>query len=116
MPNLADYELLDSGNLQKLERIGKYILNRPCPQAYWRPLQPKALWDTAHATYHRRGDSGDWEFFQKIPEKWSIPFFGMKWQLRPTPFGHTGLFTEQIPNLARLEAKLTELGHANKIK
>ena len=34
--NWKDYELIDSGNFEKLERFGSYILARP---------EPKALWD-----------------------------------------------------------------------
>ncbi len=30
-----DYELLDCGNFEKLERFGKYITIRPEPQAVW---------------------------------------------------------------------------------
>ena len=30
-----EYELLDSGNGEKLERYGQYILRRPDPEALW---------------------------------------------------------------------------------
>ena len=30
-----DYELIDSGGYEKLERFGAYILARPEPQACW---------------------------------------------------------------------------------
>jgi hypothetical protein len=32
-----DYELIDCGNFEKLERFGKYITIRPEPQAIWDP-------------------------------------------------------------------------------
>ena len=30
-----DYELLDCGHFEKLERFGRYVLARPEPQAVW---------------------------------------------------------------------------------
>jgi len=36
-PIASDYQLLDSGNMQKLERVGPYMLVRPAPQAIWSP-------------------------------------------------------------------------------
>ena len=30
-----DYELIDSGDFEKLERFGKYTVARPEPQAIW---------------------------------------------------------------------------------
>ena len=39
-----DYELLDSGNGEKLERFGKYVLRRPEPKALWMPSLPDAEW------------------------------------------------------------------------
>ena len=36
MTQWNDYELIDSGEGEKLERFGKYILKRPEPQALWR--------------------------------------------------------------------------------
>ena len=34
-----DYELLDSGNEEKLERYGEVILSRPDPQALWKEIE-----------------------------------------------------------------------------
>ena len=31
-----DYELIDCGDFEKLERFGKYITIRPEPQAVWK--------------------------------------------------------------------------------
>ena len=46
------YELLDSGDQQKLERFGNYILIRPCPQAFWKP-QALEIWPRANSTFKR---------------------------------------------------------------
>ena len=44
-----DYELLDSGSGQKLERYGPYRLVRPEPEAIWSPALPEKEWKAAHA-------------------------------------------------------------------
>ncbi|KXK25921.1 MAG: oxidoreductase [Bacteroidetes bacterium OLB12] len=49
-----DYELLDSGNFEKLERFGKVILIRPEPQAIWQPVLTETDWkQKAHAHFTR---------------------------------------------------------------
>ena len=35
VPPSSDYELLDSGDGEKLERFGQVVLARPDPQALW---------------------------------------------------------------------------------
>ena len=53
-----DYEILDAGNGQKLERWGNVTLLRPDPQAVWPMKDPKSL----HARYIRsESGGGHWE-------------------------------------------------------
>ena len=93
-----DYEVLDTGGGEKLERWGDVILCRPDPQTIW-PRQDGALWGKAQAVYHRseRG-GGNWEFRAKLPEKWMVRHGELKFWVRPTGFKHTGLFPEQAAN------------------
>ena len=93
-----DYEVLDTGDGEKLERWKNIVLRRPDPQAIW-PKQEPALWEKADAWYHRssRG-GGEWEFRKKMPEKWTVEYRGLKFYVRPTGFKHTGLFPEQATN------------------
>ena len=93
----ADYELLDSGEGEKLERYGPVILRRPDPQALWHKAQT-ALWKEAHGSFVRDGRDGRWNFTKPVPEKWTIHFGGLKFHIRPTAFKHTGIFPEQAPN------------------
>ncbi|MDE1970530.1 MAG: class I SAM-dependent methyltransferase [Patescibacteria group bacterium] len=93
----ADYELMDSGDGEKLERYGTVILRRPDPQALWHKTDP-ALWDAAHAQFVREGKDGKWNGTASVPETWSIAFDGLHFHIRPTAFKHTGVFPEQIPN------------------
>ncbi len=93
-----DYEVLDTGNGEKLERWGDVILQRPDPQTIW-PRAEEGLWERADAVYHRsdRG-GGQWEFRRKLPERWTVRWENLRFYVRPTGFKHTGLFPEQAVN------------------
>ena len=93
-----DYEVLDTGDGEKLERWRDVILRRPDPQAIW-PKQRPELWGRADAHYHRssRG-GGEWEFFKKLPDRWTVRCGELEFYVRPTGFKHTGLFPEQAVN------------------
>ena len=94
----TDYEVIDTGDGEKLERWGKIILRRPDPQTIW-PKGKEALWRKAQACYHRsdRG-GGEWEFLEKLPERWTVNHGSLSFYVRPTGFKHTGLFPEQAAN------------------
>ena len=94
----TDYEVLDTGDGEKLERWGDVILRRPDPQTIWPKARPE-LWEKAQAWYHRseRG-GGEWEFFTRLPERWTIRHGELSFYVRPTGFKHTGLFPEQAAN------------------
>ena len=92
------FEVLDTGNGDKLERWGKFVLCRPDPQVIW-PAQDSSMWDAAQAHYYRseRG-GGEWRFREQLPERWQIAYGDLKFHVRPTGFKHTGLFPEQATN------------------
>ena len=91
-----DYELLDSGNGRRLERFGKYILDRPDPEVMWAPNLSVAEWDKADAEFVRTGnDKGKWVTKGKFPESWIVEHNNLKLILKLTPFKHTGVFPEQ---------------------
>ena len=93
-----DYEVLDTGHGEKLERWGDIILRRPDPQTIWTPGDPE-LWKKAQAWYHRsEKGGGEWEFFTRLPERWTVRWEGLSFYVRPTGFKHTGLFPEQAAN------------------
>jgi len=91
------YELIDSGNEEKLERYGKYILRRPDPQALWKKTLSDSDWKKADAVF---------DFNTKIWKKkntgmqneWQINFGDLKFNIKPTAFKHTGVFPEQEMN------------------
>ena len=93
-----DYEVLDTGDGEKLERWGNVILRRPDPQTIWPKADP-ALWKQAQAHYHRsEKGGGEWEFLTRLPERWTIQHQDLRFYVRPTGFKHTGLFPEQASN------------------
>lgn len=90
-----DYELLDCGNGEKLERWSNFTLLRPDPQAIWPMRSPSNI----NAHYHRASSGGGhWEFAKPLPEQWSIQWNELRFIVRPTDFKHTGLFPEQAIN------------------
>jgi len=105
-----DYEVLDTGDGEKLERWGEILLRRPDPQTIW-PKAQERLWNRAEAWYHRssRG-GGEWEFFRKLPEKWTIRHGELSFYVRPTGFKHTGLFPEQAANWEWMSGLIRESG------
>ncbi len=93
-----DYEVLDTGDGEKLERWKDIVLRRPDPQAIW-PRQRPELWAKADAHYHRSAKGGgEWEFFRRLPERWTVKYGELEFYVRPTGFKHTGLFPEQAVN------------------
>ncbi len=105
-----DYEVLDTGDGEKLERWGGYILRRPDPQTIW-PKADEHLWEKAQARYHRsaRG-GGEWEFMTRLPERWTVKHGELKFYVRPTGFKHTGLFPEQSANWLWMAEALRKTG------
>lgn len=93
-----DYQVLDTGDGEKLERWKEFILRRPDPQVIWPKADP-ALWEKADAWYHRSDTGGgNWTFFRKLPERWIMTLDDLQFYVRPTGFKHTGLFPEQAAN------------------
>lgn len=118
----ADYELLDSGEGEKLERFGKAALSRPDPQALWPKRLSESEWKKADAFFGKEagitenGERGGWSFLKELPPKWPIDFAGLKFWIKPTAFKHTGLFPEQSPNWEWLKKTIERSKEANKEK
>lgn len=86
-----DYELIDSGNGRRLERFGKYILNRPDPEVMWQKSLPPEEWAKADAEF----TNDKWVTKPNFPEKWEFEVNNLKPILKLTPFKHVGIFPEQ---------------------
>ncbi|HEV7381381.1 MAG TPA: oxidoreductase, partial [Dyadobacter sp.] len=74
----TDYQLIDSGGFEKLERFGQYILSRPEPQAIWdKSLSDQEWANRAHATFKRDKNSqekGQWISKEGMPDKWTFQY------------------------------------------
>ena len=67
--NWQDYECIDTGNGEKLERWKDVILRRPDPQAIWPMEKEDTLWQKPHAHYHRSNKGGgNWEYIKKVKD------------------------------------------------
>lgn len=88
---LKEYELLDSGELFKLERFGSKVLIRPSKFSIWKKRDPKA-WNRADAIYdHVRG----WKFLKGEKfEEWEMKEENLSMVLRLQQNGQVGLFPE----------------------
>lgn len=104
-----DYELIDTGDGEKLERWGEFVLRRPDPQVIWPLSDNSKVWDKADAHYHRsQSGGGSWELKRKLPERWTIGFEKLKFYVEPTGFKHTGLFPEQAVNWKWMIDKISD--------
>jgi len=92
-----DYELLDTGKGEALERFGPYKLIRPEPQAIWSRTHPDNIWESADAvmvpTQSEYG--GYWEYKKSIKQPWVIDYKGLKSEIRLSKSRHIGVFPEQ---------------------
>ncbi len=108
----TDYQLLDSGEGEKLERFGDYVLIRPEPQAIWsRTWSPEKWHQQAHAHFTREQQDkfrfqdevkGGWKKIKPMPDHWLIRYrygdLAITLRLALTSFGHVGIFPEQGDN------------------
>lgn len=95
----VDYELIDTGGGEKLERWGNIVLRRPDPQIIWPLTRETDLWKKADGHYRRSASGGgSWTYRRTLPERWQIEYGPLKFHIRPTNFKHTGLFPEQAFN------------------
>jgi 23S rRNA (cytosine1962-C5)-methyltransferase len=90
----ADYELLDCGGEARLERFGAVVLDRPSPVAIWAREHP-GRWREAAAVYHRgSAGGGHWEYKRRIEPTWPVRWDEFTFRVKPTGFGHVGIFPE----------------------
>jgi 23S rRNA (cytosine1962-C5)-methyltransferase len=97
------YALLDSGDGRKLERFGSVVVERPEPQALWRPRLEPGTWLRADASFkssseEEDGEGGRWRKSKPVPESWPVDVLGVTVLCRLTSFRHLGLFPEQLPH------------------
>lgn len=126
-----DYRLIDSGNFEKLERFGKYVVRRPEPKALWNKSMSEQEWTRLQDTRFETGagfgkagkeDSGTWHNKGRMPEQWEISYHSpdsekLRFSLRLglTSFKHVGVFPEQATNWEFIFRQTSDIvaGHRN---
>ncbi|RZK37110.1 MAG: oxidoreductase [Pedobacter sp.] len=100
-----DYELIDCGDFEKLERFGNLVLSRPEPQAVWKKiLSPQEWKKKTHINFKgRSATSGEWLKVDKnVPDRWNVNYknddISINLRLGLTSFKHVGVFPEQAVN------------------
>lgn len=110
-----DYELLDSGNFEKLERFGTYVTIRPEPQAVWDKSMSDEQWkQKATVTFQSKSsNSGEWIKHSPCSDAWQIKYHHLQLtcNLKFTSFKHVGIFPEQAVNWDYMHAICSK--HAN---
>lgn len=103
--DFKDYELIDCGSFEKLERFGEFITIRPEPQAVWPRILPEAEWKKrAHIKFlQKSSNSGEWQKLKKMPDQWRVQYTlpnhaDIVFRLGLTSFKHVGIFPEQSVN------------------
>lgn len=102
--NWKQYELIDAGNGEKLERFDKIITRRPEPQALWNKLMSEKEWQKlADVTFIQKGShNGEWRKHKPVADHWPINYkhgkLDISLNLSLTSFKHVGIFPEQALN------------------
>lgn len=102
-----DYALLDSGDSEKLERYGKFIISRPDPQALWPKKLSDVEWKKSDAVFIQSSKGGSWQTHQKLPDRWECKFDGLKFWIKLTSFKHIGIFPENQPSWQWMRDKIS---------
>ncbi|MHA4896778.1 class I SAM-dependent methyltransferase [Pedobacter sp. PWIIR3] len=100
-----DYELIDCGDFEKLERFGNLVLSRPEPQAVWKKTLSDNDWrKQTHIRFKgRSATSGEWiKSSAHLPDRWNVEYKNddvtINLRLGLTSFKHVGVFPEQAVN------------------
>lgn len=105
-----DYEIIDASNGEKLERWGNIYLLRPDPQIIWNTGDLGEKYKgKIHAVYHRSNKGGGhWEVLKKMPDRWTVSYKSLTFNIKRMGFKHTGLFPEQAVNWDMMYEKITK--------
>ena len=102
-PDWKEYEVIATGDGEKLERWGDLILLRPDPQVIWHAKKPLRSYPGISAIYERSSTGGGfWKYNKKVPDDFVIGWRNLKFKLKLMGFKHTGLFPEQAVNWSRM--------------
>ena len=110
------YQLLDFGAGRKLERFGRYLIDRPSPAANTAISCDRNLWQSADARFEKgQGEVGTWSYRRRIDGPWTLRHDPLALELKFTESGHLGVFPEQEDNWSWIERQIPAAGRPLKI-
>ena len=101
-----DYEVIDCSKGEKLERWGDQLLVRPDPQAIWITPRTHRGWKQNAGRYARSSSGGGQWQNKSMPERWTVSYGSLTFNIKPMNFKHTGVFPEQAVNWAWYQQKI----------
>ncbi len=109
-PGWQDYTLLDTGNGQRLERIGNYRFIRPAVQAMWKPALDEKEWLSVNGVFHpnQSENGGLWQFEKPVPPSWELSYRFLRFNAFLASSRHIGFFPEQAPHWDWIYQKVQE--------
>ena len=107
-----DYEVLDTGDGEKLEKVGKYKFVRPFEDAVWSKTLAKKDWAEIDGKFFtsKKGEKAGWKLNNKLEKKWEISYKDIKFSVMPTQFRHYGFFSEQASYWNFIESSIKNSG------
>jgi 23S rRNA (cytosine1962-C5)-methyltransferase len=107
-----DYELLDTGNGEKLEKFGVYTFIRPYEDAVWKKTLGDKEWEKTDGKFwsSKEGAKNGWKIKSKVLSTWEMSYKDIKFLVSPTPFRHLGFFPEQAVHWDFIEEKIKNSG------
>ena len=110
------YELIDFGDGRKLERFGERVLDRVAPAAEGFAKKHRAAWSQATMRYLRTSaEQGEWSPTTLAGQSWIVDFGLFSLELKATPFGHIGVFAEQLDNWQWIARRIARAGRPLKV-
>lgn len=106
--DFSGYELIDSGEHEKLERFGDHLLARPDTQAIWKKSKPER-WSEARAVFSSIEGKGAWKKADDFAESWNVPYGDVTLIAKIGNFKHTGIFPEQEANWSWSKERIAAL-------
>lgn len=108
-----NYELLDTGEGEKLERFGLYTFVRPYEDAVWPKCSTPSVqqgWAKADGKFwsSKVGAKSGWKMSKGTFDKWEMEYKGIKFFASPTPFRHLRFFPEQASHWDFIEERIRQ--------
>src|SRR3989344_8597001 len=108
IPTWRNYELIDAGGGEKLERFGDYLIIREEPGAWWRKSAPNSEWAKADAIHRGGIKIGRWEIKNNCPKEWRLEWEDIKFLIKLSgSSNHIGVFPEEAEKWSWIKKAIT---------